>query len=31
MNFDLIPLKQADWIKLAGRGIFRPAEDEEED
>ncbi|MCJ1381987.1 hypothetical protein MMC17_005099 [Xylographa soralifera] len=31
MNFDLVPLKEADWIKLAGRGIFRPAENEEED
>ncbi|MCJ1437246.1 hypothetical protein MMC27_006632 [Xylographa pallens] len=31
MNFDLIPLKEADWVKLAGRGISRPAEDEEED
>ncbi|MCJ1285407.1 hypothetical protein MMC26_004747 [Xylographa opegraphella] len=31
MNFDLIPLKEADWVKLAARGISRPDEEEEED
>ena len=31
MNFDLIPLKEADWVKLALRGIPRPGGEEEED
>ncbi|MCJ1397618.1 hypothetical protein MMC11_000814 [Xylographa trunciseda] len=31
MHFDLIPLKQADWNKLASRGVSRPVDDEEED
>ncbi|MCJ1393472.1 hypothetical protein MMC18_006347 [Xylographa bjoerkii] len=31
LNFELIPLKQADWDKLASQGILRPVDDEEED